>query len=69
MNVTDVATIPPIARQDTERLAATEYGRLVEQLRSLEHDDWGKPTDCELWDVRAMAGHSVGMMSDFTSFT
>ena len=68
MNVTDVATIPPIARQDTEQLAATEYGRLVEQLRSLEHDDWSKPTDCELWDVRAMAGHSVGMMSDFTSF-
>ena len=33
MNVTDVATIPPIAREDTERLAATEYGRLVEQLR------------------------------------
>ena len=29
-------------------------------------DDWAKPTDCPLWDVRAMAGHSVGMMATFT---
>lgn len=65
---TPVATIPPISRSDVEALAATEYARLVEQLRSLSADDWTKPTDCPLWDVRAMAGHSVGMMSDFTSF-
>ena len=48
-------------------LAADEYGRLVEQLRSLDADAWAKQTDCPEWDVRAMAGHSVGMMSDFTS--
>ena len=64
---TDVSAIAPITRHEAERLAATEYSRLVEQLRSLADDDWAKPTDCPLWDVRAMAGHSVGMMSDFTS--
>ena len=67
MTTTSVETIAPITRAEAEVLAATEYARLVEQLRSLDADDWSKPTDCALWDVRAMAGHSVGMMSDFTS--
>jgi len=67
MTVTSVETIPPITRAEAEVLAADEYGRLVEQLRSLAADDWFKPTDCPEWDVRAMAGHSVGMMSDLTS--
>lgn len=68
MNTTDVTTIPPIGRSEVEHLAATEYRRMVEQLRSLGDDDWAKPTECPLWDVRAMAGHSVGMMADVTSF-
>jgi uncharacterized protein (TIGR03083 family) len=68
MTTTDVKTIPPIPRAEAEALARTEYARLVEQLRSLSADDWAKPTDCPLWDVRAMSGHSVGMLSDFTSF-
>ena len=29
----------------------------LELLRSLGPDDWAKPTDCPVWDVRAMAGH------------
>lgn len=65
---TDVTAIQPITRADAERLAATEYARVAGQLRSLAADDWAKPTDCPLWDVRAMAGHTVGMMADFTSF-
>lgn len=68
MTTTNVETIPSITRGEVEMLAATEYSRLVEQLRSLGDDDWAKPTDCPLWDVRAVAGHSVGMLSDFTSF-
>ncbi len=68
MTATRVETIPPITRAQAQVLAGTEYARLVEQLRSLSSEDWAKPTDCPLWDVRAMAGHSVGMMSDFTSF-
>lgn len=65
---TKMLGIPPMTRSEAERVAATEYTRMVEQLRSLADDDWTQPTDCPLWDVRAMAGHSVGMMGDFTSF-
>jgi uncharacterized protein (TIGR03083 family) len=64
---TRVDEVSPINRTDAKALAATEYQRLAEQLRSLDADDWARPTDCPLWDVRAMAGHCVGMLSDFTS--
>lgn len=49
-------------------MARTEYERVADQLRSLAPDDWAKPTDCPLWDVRAMAGHSTGMLSIFTGY-
>lgn len=42
-------------------LAATEYGRYLDQLRSLGPDDWSRPTGCPAWDVRAMATHNLGM--------
>ncbi|MGY6501475.1 MAG: maleylpyruvate isomerase family mycothiol-dependent enzyme [Acidimicrobiales bacterium] len=67
MTTTDVADVPPFTRDEAHTLALTEYTRMVEQLRSLGPDDWTRPTDCPLWDVRDMAGHSVGMMGDFTS--
>jgi uncharacterized protein (TIGR03083 family) len=68
MTVTRVETIPPITRAEAERLARTEYERVADQLRSLAPMDWAKPTDCSLWDVRAMAGHSTGMLSTFTGY-
>jgi uncharacterized protein (TIGR03083 family) len=68
MTATTTDTIPPITRHEMHGLATTEYARVSDQLRSLTPDDWSKPTDCPLWDVRAMAGHSLGMMDDFTSF-
>jgi uncharacterized protein (TIGR03083 family) len=43
------------------RLAATEYARFDTLLTGLDAEDWPKPTDCAAWDVRAMAGHVVGM--------
>lgn len=67
MTTITVDTIAAITRPEAEVLAAAEYVRLVEQMRSLDADDWTRPTDCPLWDVRAMSGHNVGMMSDFTS--
>lgn len=58
-------TAPPrrslLDRATAVRLAATEYGRYLEQLRTLDAADWGRPTDCAAWDVRAMAGHCLGM--------
>ena len=68
MAATPVVSIPAITREEAEGLATQEFTRLVELLRSLAPGDWSRPTDCPLWDVRAMVGHSVGMMTDFTSY-
>lgn len=43
------------------RLAATEYGRYRDQLRTLAEPEWALPTDCPAWDVREMACHNLGM--------
>ena len=43
------------------RLAGTEYHRFASLLCGLNDDDWALPTDCPEWDVRAMAGHVLGM--------
>jgi len=52
---------PALARPTAMRLAATEYARFLDQLQRLSPEDWDRPTDCSRWDVRAMAGHVVGM--------
>ena len=41
-------------------VAATEYARLDDLLRSLDEPDWSAPTDCPGWDVRAMVAHLAG---------
>ena len=48
-------------RATAMHLAATEYGRFADLLRTLRPDDWTRPTECSAWDVRAMAGHALGM--------
>jgi uncharacterized protein (TIGR03083 family) len=52
---------PRIDRDTALRLAATEYDRFAVQLRALGPEEWRRPTDCPAWDVRAMAGHVLGM--------
>jgi uncharacterized protein (TIGR03083 family) len=53
---------PALDRKVAMRLAATEYLRFLELLRSLGADDWTKPTECPVWDVRAIAAHALGMV-------
>jgi uncharacterized protein (TIGR03083 family) len=53
---------PQLARELAVRLAATEYERVADLLDGLTPDRWLAPTDCPPWDVRAMAGHMLGMM-------
>jgi uncharacterized protein (TIGR03083 family) len=43
-------------------MAATEYNRVAALLDQLEPARWVAATDCPAWDVRAMAGHMLGMM-------
>lgn len=59
--VTPVAVVPPIGHREAMVLAAGEFGRTLDLLRQLRPDDWQRPTVCELWDVRAMVGHMLGM--------
>jgi len=47
----------PLAMQ----LGATEYDRFADALRTLSPEEWSLPTDCPVWDVRALAGHVLGM--------
>jgi uncharacterized protein (TIGR03083 family) len=51
-----------LPRHTAMRLAATEYRRFLDLLRALDPEDWGQPTDCPGWDVRAMAAHALGMV-------
>ncbi len=53
---------PALERDIAMRLAATEYGRFLDLLRSLDSDDWTKPTRCAPWDVRELAAHLLGMV-------
>ena len=48
-------------RDTAMTLAATEYDRVTMLFESLTADQWAQPTDCPGWDVRAMAGHMLGM--------
>ncbi len=43
------------------RLAEREYGRVAAVLELLAPEHWSAATDCPGWDVRAMAGHMLGM--------
>ncbi|MCW2743344.1 MAG: hypothetical protein JWR45_3766 [Blastococcus sp.] len=64
MSTTTVRNVvrPPALDRDTAlRLAATEYGRFAALLGELDPQDWTRRTDCAEWDVRAMAGHALGM--------
>jgi uncharacterized protein (TIGR03083 family) len=43
------------------KLAEVEYDRVVALFAGLTTEQWTLPTDCAGWDVRAMAGHMLGM--------
>jgi uncharacterized protein (TIGR03083 family) len=58
--VTRVGEIPEISRPEALGLAAAEFDRIAELLRSLDAEQWSRRTDCALWDVRALVGHIVG---------
>ena len=48
-------------RQAAMTSAATEYTRDVALFESIAPGQWVLPTDCPGWDVRAVAGHMLGM--------
>src|SRR5207244_4451446 len=64
----DEAVASPLGHGEARQLAETEFAAMVAQLRSLSPKDWARPTVCELWDVRAMASHVLGMAEAQASF-
>lgn len=60
MQAIEVARIPAVRGGEVWRLAETEYRRLAGLLRQLAPKDWSRATDCERWDVRALALHVLG---------
>jgi uncharacterized protein (TIGR03083 family) len=58
--------IPPLTRPESLAIAATEYERYLELLRSLPPDAWDKETECVPWTVRDMASHVLGA-AEFTA--
>jgi uncharacterized protein (TIGR03083 family) len=50
-----------LPRAVADRLAAAEYERVLALLRDLAGPEWELPTCCPGWDVKAMAGHMLGM--------
>jgi uncharacterized protein (TIGR03083 family) len=65
--VVRIEQVEPLSGARALQLATEEYAALAAQLQDLDPADWTKPTDCPQWDVRAVAGHCVGMMTDFSS--
>jgi len=64
---TQVGLRERIAGDDAWELAAAEYRRMLELIRTLRDGDWTRPTDCTAWDVRGMLGHLVGAAEGFAS--
>jgi uncharacterized protein (TIGR03083 family) len=64
----DAAAPASLGHSEAMALAETEFAAILAQLRSLSLEDWGRPTVCELWDVRAMATHVLAMAEAQASF-
>jgi uncharacterized protein (TIGR03083 family) len=62
MTTTTATDTRLLDHREAMSLAATEYARLVDLLRDLDPDDWGRPTDCTLWDVKAVVAHNLANM-------
>ena len=57
VNVTSIARID---HDEAMRITAIENRKFAELMESLSIMQWSTPTECTLWDVRAMAAHLVG---------
>lgn len=64
---TAVGAIRRLERPECTALAVLEFDRVGELLATLDEADWSRPTDCPDWDVRAVAGHILGMAQTFSS--
>ncbi len=61
-----VGAVRGIERPESTDLAVCEFERVGQLLTDLDDADWSRRTDCPDWDVRAVAGHVLGMAQTFS---
>jgi uncharacterized protein (TIGR03083 family) len=52
-----------LSHRESMAVGKVEYQRFVQLLDSLSPADWGRPTDCTQWDVKAVVAHNLGNMA------
>ena len=62
------ATVPELSHKEAGQLAAAELDRFISLVKSLQGDDWGKPTMCTKWNVRDILAHQAGAYASGASF-
>jgi len=65
--VTRVDDIPAFSRAAAMEFASDEFARWLDLLRGLTREEWAAPTECEPWDVQAMACHVLGATESHSS--
>ncbi len=58
--IVDVTSIPSIDHDEAMQITAIENRKFGELMQALTPTQWSTPTECTLWDVRAMVAHLVG---------
>ncbi|MGS0688346.1 maleylpyruvate isomerase family mycothiol-dependent enzyme [Nakamurella sp. GG22] len=64
---TAIGAIRRLERPECTALAIEEFDQVEQLLNTLDGADWSRTTDCPDWDVRAVAGHILGMAQTFSS--
>ena len=57
------AGIPPMDHDEAAALGTVELARLLNLLKSLQADEWYRPTICAGWTVKDLAAHLCGLAS------
>jgi uncharacterized protein (TIGR03083 family) len=63
----DLLSLEPLDHRGAIEPGREEYRRFVDVLDGLAAGDWARPTDCEGWTVRDLAGHLAGSMVTVSS--
>jgi uncharacterized protein (TIGR03083 family) len=62
------AQVPALTHSEAGNLARVELDRFLVLVKSLSADDWDRPTDCTLWNVRQVLAHQAGAYAGFASW-
>ena len=58
--IVDIRAIDRITHGEAMAITEVENQRFADHIRRLTTEDWTRPTDCPLWDVKGVVAHIVG---------